>query len=70
MQPKTLEVYWGGVLVDVLHPDPVGGTVRDMKWELRTLDLTARAHVTALQLRSLDESNSGPAIDRVTLDRL
>lgn len=70
MQPKTLEVYWGGVLVDVLHPDPVGRTFRDMKWSLRTLDLTARATVTTLQLRSLDESNSGPALDRVTLDRL
>ena len=69
IQPKTLEVYWGGVLVDVLHPDPAGRSFRDMRWELRTLDLTARAAVTTLQLRSLDDSNSGPAIDRVTLDR-
>ena len=39
-----------------------------MNWELHTVDVVATATVTHLSFQSGNASNSGPALDRITLD--
>mgnify|MGYP000962782297 CR=1 FL=1 len=68
--PKTLEIYWDHRLVDTQHPDPTGRSFSRMGWTLMSLDLVAVSPLTNLAFQSQDHSNSGPALDRITLDRL
>ena len=66
--PKTIEVLWDGARADLQFPDPSARTFAAMNWELHTVDVVATATVTHLSFQSGNASNSGPALDRITLD--
>jgi Protein of unknown function (DUF642) len=62
---KVLDVYWGGVLVATFRYDTTGQSPTNIDWQLRVLELRAKAGSTVLEFKSANPGNCGPMIDAV-----
>ena len=62
---KTVQVYWGGVLVATFTYNTAGQSPTNIDWQLRLLQLHATAENTDLEFRSTSSGNCGPLIDAV-----
>lgn len=70
---SVMEVRWDGRLVNTFYYDTAPQTNSyqvNMYWKRETLLLTARNRRTTLEFRSLTPGASGPALDRVRLERV
>jgi hypothetical protein len=62
---KVLDVYWGGALVATFRYDTTGQSATNIDWQLRVLELRAKAGSTVLEFKSANGGNCGPMIDAV-----
>ena len=70
---SIMEVRWGGELMNTFYYDTAPQTNSyqvNMYWQRETLLLTATSRRTTLEFRSLTGGASGPALDRVRLERV
>jgi uncharacterized protein DUF642 len=62
---KVVDLYWGGVLVATFRYDAAGQAPADINWQLRVLELRAKAGTADLEFKSANGGNCGPMIDAV-----
>jgi len=65
---KTMDLYWGGQKASSFSFDSTGTDYQDMRWEQKSIRLTADTALTRLEFRSTTSSDShGPALDDISL---